>query len=205
MSKFYYQGHGSYRLQTNDGRYIFVDPFCGDGYDKNADIVLITHNHFDHTGLDKVIKSKNCVIITFKEALKNNQHNSFLVDGVKITAVEAYNQNHSAGECVGYVLEFDGVCFYASGDTSKTNDMKTKLPSMNVDYAVLPVDGVFNMDVTEAKECAELIKAKYVIPVHTTPLYSSEITSEMLFDVKKAEKLDINNKIIVKPGEEITL
>lgn len=205
MSKFYYQGHGSYRLETNDGRFIYVDPFCGDGYDKKGDIILVTHNHFDHTKTEKVDKNENCFTITFEDALKDGKHNSFEVDGIKIAAVEACNENHPVTECVGYVIEFDNIVFYASGDTSKTNDMKEKLSFINIDYAVLPIDGVFNMGIEEASECAKLINSKYIIPVHTTPLYSKNITKDMLFDEEKAKKLDVENKIIVKPNEEIIL
>lgn len=205
ISKFYYQGHGSYRLETNSGKIIFVDPFCGDGYDKKADLILITHNHFDHTKTQLVEKNENCDIITYKEALKNNNYNIFKKDEITIISVQAYNENHPISECVGYVLQFDNICFYASGDTSETNDMKTKLPNLNIDYAVLPIDGVFNMDIKEAKECAELIKAKHIIPIHTTPLYDDEVNENMLFDEEKAKKLDIENKLTVKPGKEIIL
>ena len=204
MSKLYYQGHGSYRLETNRGKIIFIDPFCGNGYDKNADLILITHNHFDHTKIDLITKNKDCLVITFKDALKNNNYNIFKKDEITITSVQAYNKNHSVSECVGYVLEFDGICFYASGDTSKTDDMKNKLPLFNIDYAVLPIDGVFNMDINEAKECAELINAKHIIPVHTSPLYEKS-SQDIPFDKEKVDKLDVNNKLVIFPGEEIVL
>lgn len=52
MAKLLYQGHGSYRIIADDGRVLYVDPYAGEGYDKPADIVLITHEHYDHNKLE---------------------------------------------------------------------------------------------------------------------------------------------------------
>ena len=57
MAKLLYQGHGSYRITADDGRVLYVDPYAGEGYDKPADIVLITHEHSDHiSGLTTLTK-----------------------------------------------------------------------------------------------------------------------------------------------------
>lgn len=52
MAKLLFQGHGSYRITTNDGVVIYVDPFLGSGYDKEADIILVTHEHNDHNHVE---------------------------------------------------------------------------------------------------------------------------------------------------------
>ena len=52
-------------------------------------------------------------------------------------------------------LSFDGLTFYASGDTSRTEEMED-LAKKHLDYAVYPCDGVYNMDVNEASQCARL-------------------------------------------------
>ena len=93
------------------------------------------------------------------DAMWEGKYQTFEKDGVKITAVQAYNKNHSKDECVGYVLEFDGVKVYCAGDTSTTEDMEKKIPKMKVDYAFLPIDGVYNMGPKEATYCAKRIKA----------------------------------------------
>ena len=54
MATMLFQGHGSYRLETKDGVVVYVDPFAGEGYDVQADLILITHEHFDHNQTDKV-------------------------------------------------------------------------------------------------------------------------------------------------------
>ena len=48
MAELLYQGHGSFRICTAAGAVIYVDPFAGDGYDRAADLVLVTHEHYDH-------------------------------------------------------------------------------------------------------------------------------------------------------------
>ena len=91
MSKFLAMGHGSLRFITNDGRVIFVDPFIGEGYDLPADLVLVTHQHFDHNQVQKVIKKPGCRVITEAEALKNGVYNTFDIDGIKVSATSAGN------------------------------------------------------------------------------------------------------------------
>ncbi len=205
MSKLLYQGHGSFRIETKSGKIIYVDPFIKAGCEKTADLILITHNHFDHTNTSILKKSDNCNIITYSDALIGGQYKSFSKDEIKITAVQAYNKNHPVDSCVGYVIEFDGIKVYASGDTSKTDDMSAKLPKMEITYALLPCDGVYNMDIEEASECARLINAAYTIPIHTAPLHSETDSENPPYDLKKAEKLSCNGKIILKPGEKISL
>ncbi len=62
-----YQGHASARIVTNEGKVIYIDPYAGEGYDLPADLILVTHDHYDHTGIDKISqKNPDCYIITWK-------------------------------------------------------------------------------------------------------------------------------------------
>jgi L-ascorbate metabolism protein UlaG (beta-lactamase superfamily) len=196
MPKLFYQGHGSFRLTANDGRVIYVDPYAGEGYDVPADIILVSHQHGDHNQVQLCAQKPNCKIISNVEALEGGKHNSFDIDGIHIQAVEAYNKNHDPKECVGFIITIDGVKLYACGDTSKTEQMKT-FADMNLDYAVLCGDGVYNMDMEEAGECARLIKAKNNIIIHLKP--------QALYDRDKAEQWDAPNKVIVELNEETEL
>lgn len=85
-----------------------------------------------------------------------------------MTAVPAYNRNHSREECVGYLITVDGVTLYAAGDTS-TTDAMPGFRELGLDYALLPGDGIYNMDIPEAVRCAELIGARHTIPIHLKP------------------------------------
>lgn len=207
MATMLYQGHGSYRFVLNDGTVVYVDPFAGDGYDLPADLILSTHEHFDHTGFDKMPHAPGCTIIRAKDALPapGDYVESFESHGVMITPFEAYNANHSIDECVGYLLDFDGVRFYVSGDTSTTNDMESGLlKDLSIDYAVFPCDGFYNMDRTEASHCAALVGARHSIPVHMVPMDNPEDPTQ-LFDRTRAEEFQADGRIILEPGEELVL
>ncbi len=196
-----YQGHASVRIVTEDGKVIYIDPFMGEGYDLPADLILMTHAHYDHTQ-ERLIKKKNkgCTVITWAEAVRDGEHQTFDLGFVTAEAVEAgYNRNHDVSECVGFILTFlSGVKVYFSGDTSATPTM-AELKKRGLDYAFICCDGVYNMDVKEASECAKLIGAKHTIPYHMAP------ADKAGFDMKTAKKFDAPGKIILQPGEVLML
>ena len=192
-----YMGHASIRIVTAEDKVIYIDPYAGEGYDLPADLILVTHGHYDHNALD-LIEDRNddCTVITQTEALKDGE---FDLDYVSVEAVEAgNNDNHSISECVGYILTFtNGKKVYVSGDTSKTDQM-AELADRNIDYAFFCCDGVYNMDLEEAAECAELVQAKHNIPYHIV-----EAEDPDHFDLERAEEFPAPNKLILQPGEEI--
>ena len=195
MPKLLFQGHGSYRLTADNGSIIYVDPYKGKGYDAPADIILVTHQHTDHNRIKRCAKKPQCKIITNEEALAGDKHNFFDIDGVLIQAVEANNKNHNPKKCVGYIITLDNKKIYASGDTSKTKQMET-FAALELDYALFPGDGFFNMGLEEAAECAQIINAKHNILIHLKPGESIR---------KKAEQWSAPNKLIIEPGQEIDL
>ena len=99
-----YMGQASIRIVTPENKVIYIDPYAGDAYDLPADLVLVTHDYFDHCAINRVEnRSEDCVIITQEEALVNEKHQVFELDYVIVEAVEAgYNRWHDAWECVGY-------------------------------------------------------------------------------------------------------
>lgn len=196
MATMLFQGHGSYRLETKDGVVVYVDPFAGEGYDVQADLILITHEHFDHNQTDKVPQKETTKIYRAADMLQNGVYRSICEYGIRVTAVPAYNKNHDPNACVGYVVEMDQVKMYLAGDTSETAYMP-ELAKQALDYAILPTDGVYNMDVEEASRCAAIIGAKHSIPIHMKP--------GGIFDKETAEKFRAAGKLIVLPGEKIKL
>ncbi|MCR4585695.1 MAG: MBL fold metallo-hydrolase [Lachnospiraceae bacterium] len=196
-----YQGHASLRIVTGDDKVIYIDPFSGEGYDMPADLILQTHDHFDHKDMSRISdRNDDCRVITQAEALSGGEHQSFDMGYVKVEAVEAgYNKNHDKKNCVGYILTFpNDVSVYVSGDTSKTEQMST-LGSRNIDYAFYCCDGVYNMDAAEASECAALVGAKVNIPYHTG---SAAVTA---FDEENAKRFNAPGATIVTPGSELIL
>ena len=192
----YYQGHGSYRLDLSDGRTVYVDPFAGDGYDLPADLVLITHSHADHNRIELIRQKKSCTVITEKDALRDGKYQCFDVNGIGVRAVQAYNGHHDINTSVGYIITFGNVSVYASGDTSKTEEM-AEMAQMNLTCALFPIDGLYNMGPNEAAECARLVRAKYSIPIHMSP--------GKLFDAEAAQRFHADGRVILEPGRTLLL
>ena len=196
-----YMGQASMRIVTGTGKVIYIDPYAGEAYDLAADLILVTHSHYDHNGVDKVIsRNPDCRIITWKEALEGGEHQTFDLGFATVEAVEAgYNRWHDVNECAGYVVTLpDGVSVYVTGDTSTTQQMP-KLSEKKIDYAFYCCDGVFNMDLDEAARCAEMVGAKHNIPYHVLA------QDGVYFDRERAEQFDVQNRLIIEEGEEITL
>ena len=196
MARLLYQGHGSLRVVTDEGVVIYIDPYAGEGYDVPADLILVTHQHFDHNKIDKPVQAADCVVYQNMEAHHDGIYEKVVLNGVEVEATEAYNKNHKKDECVGYLVTVDGKLLYFAGDTSQTEQMKT-LAARHIDYAFLPTDGIYNMGIKDAIECAELIQAKHTIPIHMAP--------GKLFSARKAKKFDAPGSMILEPGTEIEL
>lgn len=203
MAELLYQGHGSYRLVSDNGTVVYVDPFVGEGYGLEADLVLITHEHSDHNRTGLISLKQDGRILRAADMLADGRYKSCVINGnpesgtaIHILAVPAYNRNHNQKECVGYLIDMDGKRIYAAGDTSYTDYME-RMGQMQIDYALLPVDGIYNMDTGEASECARIIGAAHSIPIHTSPGH--------LFERAVAEKFHAQGRIILEPGDTLSL
>lgn len=196
MPKLFYQGHSSFRITTDEGVVIFIDPYAGVGYQTPADIVLITHEHYDHNDIAKVTLTPRTIVIRAKDALTNGVYHSFIEKNVKITAVPAYNSHHPKDECVGYLLSFDGITLYHAGDTDPIPEMK-ELRKEKIDYALLPIDGYYTMTPEAATEAANLIAPKHMIPMHMKP--------GLLWDMKQAMKVHAPMAMLMRPNDNIDL
>ena len=196
MAKLLYQGHGSFRLESAAGTVVYIDPFAGEGYDLPADGILVSHEHHDHNAVELVTLKEGGRIWRAADLLHAGRYDQCEVGELVAAAVPAYNKNHDRDACVGFMVGADGKVLYFAGDTSTTDSM----PAMRldgIDYAFLPCDGIYNMDVKEASACAETIHAKHSTPVHMAP--------GALFDEKIAAAFEGPGKLVLRPGEEIDL
>ena len=165
--------HAGFKIKGS--KVIYIDPYdLPDVELEKADLVLITHEHFEHKDMDAVkkIRKDDTVVVVPSGCMAEGYRTCELdigvkeeIDGVLVETVPAYNVNksfHSKGEGVGYIVTIDGVRIYHAGDTDFIPEMK----DIEVDIALLPVGGTYTMDVEDAKKAIEVIKAKYVIPMH---------------------------------------
>ena len=194
MAEILYQGHSSFRIITAKGLVIYVDPFAGEGYDVPADVLCVTHKHYDHYVPELVPMKPDCTVITNDEAYTDGEYNTWEINDIVIEAVPAYNSHHPKGTGVGYIMQFDGRTVYFPGDTSITEEMK-EYSQRHIDLMFVPCDGFYTMTLQEAKECSFLVNPDFTVPIHTS--------AEKPFDMEVARQYEGKEKFIVKPGENI--
>jgi len=200
--------HDTFRIAGS--KVVYTDPYKVEHQDK-ADVVLISHDHFDHLSLEdlqKVCTSRTVVVASApcRDGLKGMKVSEahFLapgekvtVDGVEIEAVPAYNVNkfrapgqvfHSKAEAhVGFVFRMDGTRVYFAGDTDFIPEMK----SIRCDIALLPVSGTYVMTVEEAVEAAAALRPKIAVPMHYAAIVGSDS------DAKKFKSLVKGCEVVI--------
>ncbi len=198
MATLYYLGHATFRIKTNEGKVIYIDPFGGQPYMYSlpADLVLITHEHYDHNELKLVPLKTGAKVIRSINALNNGSYKEFDINGIRIKAAPAYNSHHVKDECVGYIVSFDGLKLYHAGDTDFIPEMRD-LNKENIDYALLPCDGFYTMPVDEFDKAIEAINPRFAVPMHTHVGVD--------FDEDVVKGIDTPKKLVIRPGEEIAI
>ena len=194
-----YIGHASIRITTPEDKVIYIDPYAPGDYSAPADLILVTHDHYDHNNVNLIEnRAEDCEIITQNEALADGKHQTFDLGYVRVEAVEAGNNpNHSITQCVGYVITLsDGYRVYVSGDTSATAQM-TELS--DIDTAFFCCDGQYNMGTEEAAQCAAAVNAAVSIPYHTI------VQECVYFSREQAETFNVPDRMILEPGDTLEL
>ena len=193
-----FEGVASIKIKSKAGTVVYVDPgsACGD-FSEKADIVLVTHSHEEHLPRKDLQRKKDCVEITNKEALVDDEFKTFKIKDITIEAVPVEGRCHPAGFGVGYLITFDGITVFESGDLSYIKDF-SHLTSRSIDYAFYPIDGLWTMTPKKASEIADIIGAKTNIPYHQ---YNDEILNQH----KEASFTPSNGKLVLEPGQTIDL
>jgi L-ascorbate metabolism protein UlaG (beta-lactamase superfamily) len=191
--EFQWTGHDGFRItDLKNKRIIYIDPFqLGEKHKtKDADIVLVSHDHFDHLSIEDLteIVNSNTEIVAAKECLGKlqdlpagrittlNPGERASPRGLVVEAIRAYNTNkkfHPKEENkIGFVITVDGHRIYHSGDT----DIIPEMSGLNPDIALLPVSGTYVMTADEAARATdEFIKPrKFAIPMHYGSIVGSE-------------------------------
>ena len=176
-------GHASLFF-TFDGKVIHVDPVSGEGDYRGfpkADLILITHEHFDHLDAEAVrlIRKPGTQVVISQACAGKIKDAVVMKNGGKMTALEfeieavpAYNivhkrsdgnPFHPKGQGNGYVITFGDKRVYVAGDTEPIPEMKSL---GTVDIAFLPINLPYTMSPEMAAEAARAIKPKILYPYH---------------------------------------
>ena len=159
---------------------IYFDPYKINEELHDADIIFITHDHYDHMDIDSInnIKNDNTLVvaplsmkekidqISFKDYIYLNPNDNINLLSLNIKTIPSYNTNKSfhprENDWLGYILTYNNITYYIAGDTDITPEAR----NVKCDIAFVPIGGTYTMDYNEASELIKTINPKVVIPTH---------------------------------------
>lgn len=170
-------------IKIGGSRVIYFDPFEIAEEKHDADIIFVTHDHYDHFDVKSIncISKENTVIVAPESMAKQVISKSGIaesncvfmqpgtsgnIDGLAVEAIASYNKlkpfHPKLKKYLGYVVTMDDVRYYVAGDT----DLNDDVVKVNCDVALVPVGGTYTMDAKAAAELIAKIKSKTAIPTH---------------------------------------
>lgn len=205
-------GHSSFRItDLVDDRIIYIDPFKISSNAPKADVVLITHSHYDHCSIEdlqKIVNEKTIILapadsqssfsgkINIKDSTIAAPDRIINLGPISVESIPAYNTNKAFhpkdNDWIGYVITLNSKKIYHAGDTDFIPEMASL---SNIDFALLPVSGKFVMTADEAAKATKAFNPKVAIPMHY---------GEIVGDTNDAQKFkDLANcEVIILPKEE---
>lgn len=165
----------SFRIQSG-GTVVYVDPHRLEG-GPAADLILITHEHFDHmdpNAIDAVATGDTVIVANapcaaqLQGKIKGKivavqEGDSVTEKGVEVRAAAGYNGHHPRGFNVGYVFRVGDQTIFHAGDTDRVPEMSSL---GDIDVALLPIGGTYTMAEAEAAEAVRMIRPKVAVPMH---------------------------------------
>jgi L-ascorbate metabolism protein UlaG (beta-lactamase superfamily) len=206
VDNIHWLGHATFRIE--DGRtQIYIDPWKLPAAAPKADVILITHSHFDHFSADDIAKIEQPSTIFVAPAdvaakLKSKHvvaaapGGQYAAGALKVRAVAAYNvgkEFHKKTEnWVGYVVTLSsGVRVYHTGDSDVTPEMK----AVETDVALMPCGGTYTMTAAEVAQAANAFKPAVLIPMHWGDIVGSKA------DAEAVAKAFTAGKTVIRPVE----
>jgi L-ascorbate metabolism protein UlaG (beta-lactamase superfamily) len=205
-------GHASFYIKAKDCT-IFIDPFkISQDVKEKADLILLTHSHFDHTSKEDIdkIRKEETKFIAANKCLEQKDYKHEIskpgfktkFNGIEIEAIAAYNKSaerlqfHPKSEgWVGYILNIDGTRIYHAGDSDFIEEMKE---IGDIEVALLPMGGTYTMTMDEAIDAAGAIKPKTIVPMHYKMILGKEKSNQLESDLKNK----LGNVKILKEVQE---
>ncbi|MCI0706088.1 MAG: MBL fold metallo-hydrolase [Ignavibacteriae bacterium] len=198
-SHIHWLGHAAFRIEDG-AKQIYIDPWKLPEGSPKADVVLITHAHYDHFSQEDIarIKKESTVYFAPKDVAYQLEGNvitvspgqTYTLGEMKIKTVHAYNigkQFHpKQSNWVGYILTLSNEQkIYHSGDTDITPEMRTVV----ADIALLPCGGTYTMNAKEAGDAANTFKPQAVIPMHWGDIVGAKADAEGVKKMFKGETI----------------
>ncbi len=203
--------HSSIKIEGDIN--IYFDPFKIKEVLNDADVIFITHEHYDHFSPEDILKiKKENTIIILPESMQDKAlelgfeksnivlvipNEKYVVENKNLLfeTIPAYNINKNFHKkemnWVGYILNIEGKRIYVAGDTDITEENQ----KVKCDIALVPIGGTYTMEAKEAAKLINIIKPKIAIPMHYGAIVGSKEDEEIF--VKNVEK-DIECKILLK-------
>ena len=181
LQKIKWLGHAGFRIDAV--KTVYIDPFQITPGPK-ADLVLISHSHYDHCSpedLEKIVGAETSIVTEKSSAAQLSGNVQVMapgehldLEGIGIETVAAYNTDKhfhpKSNGWLGFVLTVEGVRIYHTGDS----DFIPEMESVQADIALLPVSGTYVMDPQQAVKAALAINPTYVIPMHYGEIVGDE-------------------------------
>ncbi|MEW6558079.1 MAG: MBL fold metallo-hydrolase [Elusimicrobiota bacterium] len=205
LEKIKWLGHASFRIEGE--KTIYIDPWRLKKDLPKADIVLITHNHYDHCSPEDVQKiskgGKETVIVANKtsalsfsdmEVKTVKPGDKITVHNVDIKVTPAYNINKpfhpKSSDGLGFIVTVSGQQIYHSGDTDIIPEMK----NIKCDIVLLAVSGTYVMTASEAAKAAEMLKPKIAVPMHYGEIVGGNEDAQKFINLCKKLSIEANVK-----------
>jgi L-ascorbate metabolism protein UlaG (beta-lactamase superfamily) len=198
--KIFWLGHSSVKIKS--GKIVYIDPWKLKDPEK-ADIILVSHSHYDHFSPEDIRKlQKDSTIVVCPPDCRgisgNVRHvkpgDRLEMDGVEVEVVPSYNTNKEfhprKNNWAGFILTVEGKRIYYCGDADFIPEMK----NIKADIVIIPVGGTYTMTAEEAANAVNAIQPELAIPIHFDDIVGS------IADAKKFEKLSRIPVEIKKPS-----
>ena len=202
-------------IKITEGKALYFDPFRITDSSRDADIIFVTHDHYDHFSPEDIAKvmkddtvfvapASTASLIREKYGIPSERvvvvapGDSLEVLGIPIEVIASYNPakpfHPKANGWVGFVVTVGGLRYYICGDMDITPEGK----EVKCDVLLVPCGGKYTLDYKEAAEFTAILQPKYVIPTHYgDPVGKKE--DGRAFE-KEAKKLAPETEVVIKLG-----